>query len=158
MVVVAGTSAHAEALRSEVAAILSTVGLRLTEEKTRIVHIDEGFDFLGFRIQRQIKRGSTEALRLHLAVEEVIRFGEGQGEAITTTGNEQSAHRPPAPVESGVAGMDQLLPTRRVEGNIRLSPGISWRRVSAGYAISIAASPGRSCDAATSLGGGRAGW
>jgi RNA-directed DNA polymerase len=27
-------------------------------EKTRITHVDQGFDFLGFRIQRQPKRGS----------------------------------------------------------------------------------------------------
>ena len=32
----------------------------LSEEKTTIVHIDEGFEFLGFRIQRQRKRGSTK--------------------------------------------------------------------------------------------------
>jgi RNA-directed DNA polymerase len=34
------------------------MGLRLSEEKTRITHIDEGFDFLGFRIQRQTNRGT----------------------------------------------------------------------------------------------------
>lgn len=41
------------------AGVLSPMGLRLSEEKTTIVHIDEGFDFLGFRIQRQTKRGSN---------------------------------------------------------------------------------------------------
>jgi RNA-directed DNA polymerase len=60
VVVVAGTSADAESLKTETAAILSTVGLRLSEEKTKIVHIDEGFDFLGFRIQRQTKRGTQK--------------------------------------------------------------------------------------------------
>ena len=60
MVVVAGTSADAQALKAETAAILSTVGLRLSKEKTKIVHIDEGFDFLGFRIQRQTKRGTQK--------------------------------------------------------------------------------------------------
>ena len=38
--------------------MLAPIGLRLSEDKTRICHIDEGFDFLGFRIQRQPKRGS----------------------------------------------------------------------------------------------------
>jgi RNA-directed DNA polymerase len=60
VVMVAGTKAHAEDLKHEVAAVLSTVGLRLSEEKTMIVDIDEGFNFLGFRIQRQIKRGSNK--------------------------------------------------------------------------------------------------
>jgi len=58
VVLVAGTRAHAEGLRDEVADLLRPMGLRLSEEKTRIVHIDEGFDFLGFRIQRHPKRGT----------------------------------------------------------------------------------------------------
>jgi RNA-directed DNA polymerase len=58
VVMVSGTKAHAEGLRDEVAAVLLPVGLRLSGEKTRTVHIDEGFDFLGFRIQRQTKRGT----------------------------------------------------------------------------------------------------
>ncbi len=61
VVMVSGTEAHAEGLKDEVAAVLSTMGLRLSVEKTMIVHIDEGFDFLGFRIQRQTKRGSKKA-------------------------------------------------------------------------------------------------
>ncbi len=60
VVLVAGTRAHAEALRDEAAAVLRPMGLRLSESKTRIAHIDEGFDFLGFRIQRQRQRGSNK--------------------------------------------------------------------------------------------------
>jgi RNA-directed DNA polymerase len=44
---VAGTKAHAEALREEVATVLAPMGLRLSEAKTKVCHIDEGFDFLG---------------------------------------------------------------------------------------------------------------
>jgi len=58
VVVVHGTKAHAEALRDEAATVLAPMGLRLSPAKTRIVHLDQGFDFLGFRIQRQPKRGS----------------------------------------------------------------------------------------------------
>jgi RNA-directed DNA polymerase len=61
VVLVAGTKAHAEDLKDEVAGVLAPMGLRLSEEKTTIVHIDEGFEFLGFRIQRQRKRGSNKA-------------------------------------------------------------------------------------------------
>jgi RNA-directed DNA polymerase len=60
VVIVSGTREHAEALRDEVQAVLTPIGLRLSEDKTRIVHIDEGFDFLGFRIQRRRKRGTRE--------------------------------------------------------------------------------------------------
>jgi RNA-directed DNA polymerase len=56
---VKGTRQHAEALRAEAAAALAPLGLRLAEEKTRIVGIDEGFDFLGFTIRRMRKRGTS---------------------------------------------------------------------------------------------------
>ena len=60
VLMVAGDRHHAEALRDEVAAALATLGLRLSPEKTRVVHIDEGFDFLGFTIRRQRKRGTEK--------------------------------------------------------------------------------------------------
>lgn len=56
---VKGTRADAEALREEIAGVLeSRMGLRLSAEKTLITHIDEGLDFLGWRIQRHRKPGT----------------------------------------------------------------------------------------------------
>jgi RNA-directed DNA polymerase len=60
VVMVSGERRHAEALREEAAAVLAPLGLRLAEEKTRVVHIDEGFDFLGFTIRRMRKRGTQK--------------------------------------------------------------------------------------------------
>ena len=57
VVLVHGTREDAEALWAEVAAVLAPMGLRLSEEKTRVCHVDEGFDFLGWRIQRRNRRG-----------------------------------------------------------------------------------------------------
>lgn len=57
---VAGTREHAEGMRADVAEVLSPMGLRLSVEKTRITHLDEGFDFLGWRIQRHRKKGTTK--------------------------------------------------------------------------------------------------
>jgi RNA-directed DNA polymerase len=59
--VISGTQADAEALREEITEILSTMGLRLSPEKTVITHIDEGLDFLGWRIQRHRKRGTDRS-------------------------------------------------------------------------------------------------
>jgi len=56
---VRGNQAHAEALREGIAAVLATMGLRLSPEKTLITHIDEGLDFLGWRIQRHRKEGTS---------------------------------------------------------------------------------------------------
>ena len=47
VVVVSGERHHAEYLRQEVAAVLAPMGLRLSPDKTHVVHIDDGFDFLG---------------------------------------------------------------------------------------------------------------
>jgi RNA-directed DNA polymerase len=60
VVMVSGERRHAEALREEAAAALAPLGLRLAEEKTRVVHIDEGFDFLAFTIRRMRKRGTQK--------------------------------------------------------------------------------------------------
>jgi RNA-directed DNA polymerase len=60
VVMVSGTRANAEQLRTEVTAALAPIGLRLSDAKTRVVHLDEGLDFLGFRIQRKRKRGSAK--------------------------------------------------------------------------------------------------
>jgi RNA-directed DNA polymerase len=60
VVMVFGERRHAEELREEVAAVLAPLGLRLSLEKTRVVHIDEGFVFLGMHIRRQRKRGTAK--------------------------------------------------------------------------------------------------
>jgi group II intron reverse transcriptase/maturase len=53
MVVVCRTREEAEAALQQVRQILeSQLGLRLHPQKTRIVHITEGFEFLGFRLWR----------------------------------------------------------------------------------------------------------
>jgi RNA-directed DNA polymerase len=58
---VAGTRADAQALKEEAARVLAAMGLRLSPEKTLITHIDEGLDFLGWRIQRHRKRGTSRS-------------------------------------------------------------------------------------------------
>ena len=60
VIMVSGDRHHAEELRQEVSAVLASLGLRLAPEKTAVVHIDEGFDFLGFHIRRQRKRGTQK--------------------------------------------------------------------------------------------------
>jgi RNA-directed DNA polymerase len=51
VVMVAGERQHAEALREEVSGVFATLGLRPAAEKTRVVHIDEDFDFLSITIR-----------------------------------------------------------------------------------------------------------
>ena len=63
VVMVHGQQADAEALWGEVAAVLQPMGLRLSEAKTGLIHIDDGFDFLGWHIQRRRKKGHQAGKR-----------------------------------------------------------------------------------------------
>jgi RNA-directed DNA polymerase len=89
VVLVAGTKAHAEELKTEVAAVLSTMGLRLSVEKTMIVDIDEGFDFLGFRIQRQTQRGSNKRYVYTWPSKKSLASITGKVKTITRQGTNQ---------------------------------------------------------------------
>ena len=49
-----GTKAEALAMKEELKGLLSTLGLTLSEDKTKVTHITEGFTFLGYRVIRSI--------------------------------------------------------------------------------------------------------
>ncbi|WP_329449327.1 group II intron reverse transcriptase/maturase (plasmid) [Streptomyces sp. NBC_01426] len=61
VVLLRGDSAgDVEGLREEISQVLKPLGLRLSEAKTRVVHMEEGFDFLGFHIRWGRKRGTDK--------------------------------------------------------------------------------------------------
>ena len=60
VVLVHGHRSDAETLREDIAQVLAPLGLRLSPAKTQVVHMSEGFDFLGFRIRWRRKRGTSQ--------------------------------------------------------------------------------------------------
>ncbi|MEV6512924.1 group II intron reverse transcriptase/maturase [Streptomyces sp. NPDC051642] len=60
VVLVDGTRQDTETLHEEVAQVLAQIGLRLSPAKTQVVHLSEGFDFLGFHIQWRRKRATNK--------------------------------------------------------------------------------------------------
>ena len=60
VVMVHGTRQHVDALREEIARVLAPTGLQFSAAKTQVVHLSDGFDFLGFRIQPRRKRGTNK--------------------------------------------------------------------------------------------------
>ncbi|WP_373235240.1 group II intron reverse transcriptase/maturase [Mycobacterium marinum] len=60
VVLVHGQRDHVEDLREQIANVLAPMGLNLSQEKTRIAHMSEGVDFLGFHIQWRRKQGSNK--------------------------------------------------------------------------------------------------
>lgn len=61
LVLVTGEAEDVQEIREAVVDVLAPMGLRLSPDKTRVVHIDEGFDFLGFNIRRMRKWGSHKS-------------------------------------------------------------------------------------------------
>jgi RNA-directed DNA polymerase len=80
--VVSGSKADAEILREEIAEVLFTMGLRLSPEKTLITHIDEGLDFLGWRIQRRCKRGTDRSYVYTYPARKAVKAVTGKVKAI----------------------------------------------------------------------------
>jgi RNA-directed DNA polymerase len=84
VIMVHGSQEQAEALREEAAAVLAPLGLRLAEAKTRTCHIDEGFDFLGWHIQRRRKRGTTQMIVYTYPSKKSLTSITGKVRAITS--------------------------------------------------------------------------
>ncbi|MER6409207.1 group II intron reverse transcriptase/maturase [Streptomyces viridosporus] len=60
VIMVHGTREHVEELRGQVSGVLAGMGLALSPAKTQIMHLADGFDFLGFRIVWKRKRGTDK--------------------------------------------------------------------------------------------------
>ncbi|WP_202970549.1 reverse transcriptase domain-containing protein [Saccharothrix sp. ALI-22-I] len=82
---VSGSKADAQALCEEIAEVLATMGLRLSREKTLITHIDEGLDFLGWRIRRHRKRGSDRRYVYTYPARKAVKAVTGKVKAICRT-------------------------------------------------------------------------
>ena len=82
-VMVHGTEAETLTLTEEIAAVLAPMGLRLSAAKTQIVHLSDGFAFLGFRIQRKRKRGTTKSYVYTFIDQRPIRSVKAKIRALT---------------------------------------------------------------------------
>jgi RNA-directed DNA polymerase len=60
VILVHGDRADVQTLHDDIASVLEPLGLKLSPAKTRIVHMSEGLDFLGFHIQWRRKRGTSK--------------------------------------------------------------------------------------------------
>jgi len=100
VVMVAGERQHAEALREEVSGVLATLGLRLAAEKTRVVHIDEGFDFLSITIRRMRKRGTS---RHYVYTKPSRKAIQAVKDKVTAKTYRSTLHQEPAVLIQGIS-------------------------------------------------------
>jgi RNA-directed DNA polymerase len=85
-----GERHHAEALLEEVASVLAPSGLRVSAEKTKVCHLDEGSGFIGFRIQRRTKAGANRKHACTYPPEKALASIIGKGGMLTNSGQNES--------------------------------------------------------------------
>jgi RNA-directed DNA polymerase len=89
VILVHGTEADTQALREDVATVLAGLGLRLSQAKTRVVHMGDGFDFLGFHIQWRRKKGSNKWYVYTFIADRPIRSLKAKIRALTHRTSQQ---------------------------------------------------------------------
>ena len=153
---VAGTRDDAVALREEAAQVLARIGLRLSEEKTLITHIDEGLDFLGWHIQRHRKRGTNQYYVYTYPSRKALRAVMAKVKMLVQAGRYEPAAGHPAGTDQSGAGADGQRSSApgcqaRPSSTSAPMPGAGWL---AGSGASIPGSRGGSSAAATATADG----
>ncbi|MGP4029355.1 reverse transcriptase domain-containing protein [Actinomadura sp. 3N407] len=98
VVLVHGGRDGVEALREEITAVLQPLGLRLSPAKTRVVHMADGFEFLGFHIQWRRKRGTDKWYVYTFIADRPIRALKDKIRALTNrTSQPERRSRTPGP-------------------------------------------------------------
>jgi RNA-directed DNA polymerase len=152
---VSGTEAHALALRDEVAVVLSSMGLRLSEEKTMTVHIDDGFDFLGFRVQRQVKRGSDKTFVYTWPAKKALASIKAKVKTITTQGTNKPLSDLLHQLNSALRGWTTYFRHGSSKATFNYLRAYTWRRVIGWLRRNTAVSTGNSCEDAIFTDGGQ---
>jgi RNA-directed DNA polymerase len=114
VVLLTGAKEHVEALREEAAAVLAPMGLRLSEEKTLVTHIDQGFDFLVATRGRTVMSGLADWRVEHVGDSEsrvsvrgpvpTLACVAGNGGVRSIRGNAQGRPLHPGATGKGKAG------------------------------------------------------
>ena len=83
-------------MQEELSNILNQIGLTLSEEKTKVTHITEGFNFLGYRIIRSIGTSGKMAPKILVPDDAIKRFQHNTREILAprTTRESTSAKIP----------------------------------------------------------------
>jgi len=116
----AGTRAHAEALRGASPPCWRRWGC-VCHDKTLITHIDEGLDFLGWRIQRRRKRGTSNSyVYVHPSTKAVLAVKRKIKTLRRTVEPNQPLDDLLRPSELDAGGLGRLFPGRGVLGDLLL--------------------------------------
>ena len=116
LVALCASREQAEEVKARLAAWLAPRGLAFNEDKTQVVHLDDGFDFLGFNVRRYRGQAADQTIKGGCATAPETARRRDAGPA---RGQRRGGDRTTEPDHSGMVG---LLPGRGVQ--LRRSP--SW--------------------------------
>jgi RNA-directed DNA polymerase len=109
VVICNGTKAQAQEMKQELGGLLSTMGLTLSEEKTRITHITEGLDFLGYRIIRSIGTNGTMGPKVLIPDKAMKRIQEKLSEMLRPREPQHLGERQDYSAQQGHTGLVPIL-------------------------------------------------
>jgi RNA-directed DNA polymerase len=89
VILVFGGEQHVHAIREDVARVLAPIGLRLSPAKTSVMHMSDGFDFLGFRLQWRRKRGTSKWYVYTFIAQRPVRSLKAKIRALTRRTSQQ---------------------------------------------------------------------
>jgi len=129
VVMVHGTQQDTTLLTEEIAHLLSPLGLRLSAAKTQVVHVDEGFEFLGFRIQRAFKRGTTKSYVYTFIGQRPIRSVKSKIRALTHRTSQQDLGTVLTRLNQVMRGWAEYFKHAVAKNLFSMLDNCAWRRL-----------------------------
>ena len=105
------------------------MGLRLSEAKTRVVHMSEGLDFLGFRIQWTPQAGHEQVVRLHLHRQRPVRSLKAKIRALTRRTSQQDLEYVLAKLNQVMHGWAWFFRHAVAKHTFSMLDHFTWRRL-----------------------------
>jgi RNA-directed DNA polymerase len=98
------------------------LGLRLSAAKTRIVHMSDGFDFLGFHIRWKRKRGTNKWYVYTFIAQRPIRSVKAKIRGLTHRVSQANMGTVITRINQILRGWTKLLPARRLQTHLESTP------------------------------------
>lgn len=135
VVLVDGSRDDVARLREDIADVLHPLGLRLSPAKTQIVHMSDGFDFLGFHIQCRRKRGSNKWYVYTFIAKRPIRQLKDKIRALTNRTSQQDPGTVLKRINSILRGWVNYFKHAVCKTTLKALDQFAWRRVTSWWMV-----------------------
>ncbi|WP_241825102.1 group II intron reverse transcriptase/maturase [Micromonospora sp. CB01531] len=129
VILINGVGSDAEALHEEVCHVLAPMGLRLSPAKTRIAHMADGIDFLGFRIQWRRKRGTSKWYVYTFIADRPVRSVKAKIRALTRRSSQQDLEYVLTRLNVVMHGWANYFQHAVAKNTFSMLDNFAWRRV-----------------------------